>query len=327
MEPDLSTLSDPLERDILPLLPETIRALILGMQRDARRRTEEIRLRAGRPLAVYLDGSEVFLSGHRGAHVVTAQEVFRTLQAASGSSVYAWEDDIRQGFITLRGGHRLGLAGRAVVVDGRIQSIQDVGSVAIRVAREIPGAAKAVLHYVVDVHARRVRSTLLLSPPQCGKTTMLRDLIRSLSCGDLRGTGFRVGLVDERSEVAAAYMGIPQKDVGPRTDVLYGCPKSQGLLLLLRSMAPDVLATDEVGSEEDAKAISEITRAGVAVLATAHGAELGDIAARPSMKSILNVGAFSRCVVLSRRSGPGTVEAIYDLASGRKVQGGDLMRG
>jgi stage III sporulation protein AA len=200
-----------------------------------------------------------------------------------------------------------------VTEGGRIRTLKPVASLNIRIAREVPGAADALLPQLV--RGGRFLSTLLISPPQAGKTTMLRDLVRQLSTGvpRLRLPGLKVGLVDERSEVAGCYLGVPQRDVGPRTDVLDGCPKAEGLMLLIRSLSPQVVAADEVGRPEDAQALMEALHAGVAVLATAHGSCLADVRRRPAMAELLRAGAFERAVLLGRSRGPGTVEAVTDL--------------
>lgn len=283
---------------------------------------EEIRLREGRPLQLVHTGGDAFVTPGGTLTAVPAEayrsghdDLSRTFQLIARGSVYAWEDEIRSGFLTLQGGHRVGLAGRAVTEDGRIRTLKQVSGLNIRIAREVPGCAAALLPRLV--RGGRLLSTLLISPPQAGKTTMLRDLVRLLSTG-VPGVlkGCNVGLVDERSEVAGCFAGVPQRDVGPRTDVLDGCPKAEGTMLLIRAMSPAVVAVDEVGRPADADAIMEALHAGVAVLATAHGYNLEDVQRRPALAGLLGVGAFSRVVVLGRSRGPGTVEQVVELAGG-----------
>jgi stage III sporulation protein AA len=159
-----------------------------------------------------------------------------------------------------------------------------------------------------------VFNTLLISPPQCGKTTLLRDLARQISNGTLhaRMKGMKVGIVDERSELAGCVQGVPQHDVGLRTDVLDACPKAEGMIMMIRSMSPHLLITDEIGRMEDCEAILEAVHAGVHVITTAHGFGLSEVRKRPAIRELFKAGAFSRYIVLSRRLGPGTVEAVYD---------------
>ncbi|MTV49345.1 stage III sporulation protein AA [Heliobacillus mobilis] len=282
--------------------------------------TTEIRLRAGRPLA---------LCGYRGDRLlrtVTDEELLQTIHLIAQCSLYAFEEEFRQGFLTLPGGHRVGLAGRTVLDGGKVKTIHPVSSLNIRIARQFPGAADWLLPQIVPMGRGVFFSTLIVSPPGGGKTTLLRDLVRQISSGrpDLGLAGVTVGLVDERSEIAACYRGSPQNDVGPRTDVLDGCPKSEGLQRMLRSMGPQVLATDEIGRMEDVRAVDEAIHSGVALLATAHGQDLEDIARRPGLAEMLRMNAFQRFVVLSRRRGPGTVEGIFDENRNAVEEGGRL---
>ena len=182
--------------------------------------------------------------------VLADQELIRgILETCSRHSLYAYEREISQGFLTICGGHRVGIAGKAVVEDGHVRTVRDLSSLNIRVAHEVKGCAKNVLPYLMD--GETFLDTLLISPPGAGKTTLLRDLIRELSCGGTWGAGKNVSVVDERSEIAACFGGVAQCDLGPRTDVMDGCPKSEGMLMMLRSMAPQVLAVDEITAPED----------------------------------------------------------------------------
>lgn len=308
------------EREIAPVLAPRLAELVRRAALALPGPLEEIRVREGRPLQLVYPGGDAFIAPDGRltpdpdrAERASRDDLQRTFQLMARGSVYAWEEEVRGGFLTLEGGHRVGLCGRAVTEGGRIRTLKPVASLNIRIAREVPGAADALLPQLV--RGGRFLSTLLISPPQAGKTTMLRDLVRQLSTGvpRLRLPGLKVGLVDERSEVAGCYLGVPQRDVGPRTDVLDGCPKAEGLMLLIRSLSPQVVAADEVGRPEDAQALMEALHAGVAVLATAHGSGLADVRRRPAMAELLRAGAFERAVLLGRSRGPGTVEAVTDL--------------
>ena len=186
------------------------------------------------------------------------------------------------------------------------------------VARQIRGCSDSVLPYLIDRDRGELYPVLILSPPCCGKTTLLRDLVRKISdgCGYMEGK--TVGIVDERSEIAACFQGIAQNDVGMRSDVLDGCPKAQGMMMLIRSMAPQVLAVDEIGGREDLEALRYAAGCGCSLIATAHGTSYQDVEAKPAFRELFRDRLFERILVLSGRRGPGTVEQILD-GRGRDV--------
>lgn len=303
---------------VLPYLAPSLREPVAGAARGLSG-LEEIRLRAGRPVELVAAGVVGFVTGDgrlaAGAEAgrpVGAEEVARTFQLVCQGSVYAWEDELRNGFVTLPGGHRVGVAGRAVVEGGRMRTIRPVGGLNVRIARQVPGAALPLVPRLRRPDGR-LASTILLAPPGAGKTTLLRDLVRLVSGGarPLGLAGAKVAVVDERSEIAGCVAGVPSLDVGPRTDVLDGCPKAEGMMLAVRALSPEVLAVDEIGRAEDVAAIREALRTGVTVLATAHAGSVEEARRRPALGALLGEGAFERAVVLSRRTGPGTVEAVW----------------
>nr|WP_275983781.1 stage III sporulation protein AA [Paenibacillus hamazuiensis] len=309
---------------ILAILPKTIKAIVQNLPIAVKEQLEEIRVRERRPLEIIYRGGYGFVSADSetgsapdAAYRPSREDCASILELITRYSVYTFDEELRRGFITVQGGHRVGLAGRTVLEQGKVKQIKDVTGFNIRIARQAVDAGKMVLPYLIDPGLSSVHPTLIVSPPQQGKTTMLRDLARLISSGSgqdppVHGRGLKVGIVDERSELAASVHGVPTFDVGPRTDVLDGCPKAEGMMMMIRSMSPDVLAVDEIGRPEDAIAIHEAVRAGIRVLATAHGNDLADIRSRPILRELMADGVFSRYVVLSRRRGAGTVEAVYD---------------
>ena len=275
---------------------------------------QEIRLRSGKPLMVLSMGRELFLdqvgrawSAAKQGYVVSKDEVTEALEHLSRYSMYAYEEDVRRGFLTVQGGHRVGLSGRCVIEKERIYGIRDISFLNIRIAHQIRGCAEPILPYVY--RDGQLMNTLIVAPPGCGKTTVLRDLIRLVSDGNALADGQSVAVVDERSELGGCSQGVPQNDLGVRTDVLDGCP-------MIRSMAPSVLAVDELAGEADKRALLTAFGCGVKVLATAHGAHLGDVRKREDIGSLWAEGYFSRCLVLEDQGGPGKLLAVFDREKG-----------
>lgn len=308
-------------KNILNMLAPPVRETLELLPAEIWKQVEEIRLREERPLMLVLAQGDVFV-GPGGttvsvpdeAYQVTGEDMRKTLQMMSNCSIYSLEEELRQGFITLRGGHRVGLTGKAVLERGRIRTLKYIAGINLRLARELLGVADKVMPYVINQKERVPYHTLIVSPPQGGKTTLLRDMIRQLSWGipHLGVRGMKVGVVDERSEIGGSYAGVPQKDLGPRTDVLDGCPKVEGMMMLIRAMSPQVIATDELGREEDVFALEEALHAGVKLLTTVHGYSVESLRRRPIMSRILDRGIFERIVVLGFSLGVGTLEAVLD---------------
>lgn len=267
----------------------------------------EIRLRCGRQVRLRLPQREITLP-----LIWRREQQERQLMLFLQNSVYAYEEQLRQGFVTLAGGHRVGLVGEVWQQDGRVCGFREVSSMNIRLARAVPGAARPFMRHIVA--EGRVLRTLLAAPPAVGKTTLLRDMVRLLGDGAAGLPPLNIGLADERMEIAAVYEGCPQLDVGSRCDVISACPKAQAVMLLLRSMGPQVVVTDEIGSAEDCRALAEALNAGVSVIASAHAATREELLARPWLGDLLRQGFFERVILLRRTAGGIIPARVYDAA-------------
>lgn len=280
--------------DVGRYLPQEVRDEICALNARETAEAREVRLRANKQTMIRLQ------TGSRSLCKMTSVQIKDCTSAMLGHALHARGRELREGFVTLPGGHRAGLCGRAAAGEGLVE----IASVCIRIAREIYGAADALLPLLLN--GNKARSTLLLSPPGRGKTTVLRDAVRQIS-----NMGLQIGLADERSELAACEHGVPQLDVGENTDVMDGCTKAHALHALLRGMSPDVLVADEIGGEEDARAIEQAMRCGVSVFATAHGEDYQD-----AIERLPFVRRFERIVVLK---GMGEVQCVYD-GTGRRLE-------
>lgn len=311
-----------IEREILQFLSPAIRQLLLSLSPVTWQAVQEIRLRLGSPLMLVTGLGDMMIDGQgrvthefAQARMIEIEDMSQTIEMISQSSLYAIEEELRQGYVTLPGGHRVGMVGKTVLSERQIKTMKHISALNIRISRQVIGAANKVMPEIIGAEGKDLYHTLLISPPQCGKTTLLRDMVRQLSNGikDLNFQGIKVGLVDERSEIASCYHGFPQNDVGVRTDVLDGCPKAQGMMMLVRSMSPQVIATDEIGREEDALALEEVLNAGVKIVTTVHGSDLDEVSRRPVMAAILHKQIFERIIILGKSKGVGTIEQIITL--------------
>ena len=304
------------EQDITKLFPAQIRKA-LGQALFDRNKIYEIRLRVNAPLIVIYQGKEYFLTlegeltrEEAKAYHVQTEDLKEMLEYISGYSLYAFEEEIRQGFLTIVGGHRVGIAGKTILDGNKIKSLKYISYINLRLSHQIKGCASPILPYIIK--NRQICHTLIISPPRCGKTTLLRDLIRQVSNGNRYMPGVSVGVVDERSEIAGSYQGIPQNDLGIRTDVLDCCPKAEGMMMLIRSMSPEVVAVDELGDYEDIHAIESVIHCGCKLFATVHGSSIEDIKRKPLLQRLMQEKVFERYIVLYKKDCAGQKKAIYD---------------
>lgn len=259
---------------------------------------EEIRIRVDRPIEITANRTT-----HYVPYIVTMQDAEQLLEKLGNHSFYTLDEELKRGYITIRGGHRVGLAGRVILENGRVKGIRDVSSFNIRIAREKIGVADPFIPLLYDT---RWHHTMIIGPPQSGKTTFLRDLARIISSGDKRRNipPYKVGIVDERSEIAGCVKGVPQLTFGTRIDVLDACPKAEGMMMLIRSMSPDVLVVDEIGRKEDTEAILEAVHAGIRLIMTTHGETTEELKQRPTLRPIFEQNIFTRFIELSRKNSP-----------------------
>ncbi|WP_110943134.1 stage III sporulation protein AA [Inediibacterium massiliense] len=311
--------SNGLKKEILESLPIQLREIFIRLPSNYIKDMEEIRLRNGKPLMFFAKNQDFFISKDgkiikdpSQSYMITKEDIHKAYELITDYSVYALEEEIKNGFVTLKGGHRVGICGTSVLNNNQIKTIKDISGLNIRISKQKIGISDHIMSYLLDQET--FYNTLIVSPPQCGKTTLLRDIIRNLSNGipSLNFRGFKIGVVDERSEICGVYQGTAQNDIGIRTDILNACPKAQGMMMLIRSMSPQVIATDEIGKKEDIEALEEALHAGIKLITTVHGKSIEEIEKRENLNHLLSQGTFERIIILSNHPKVGTIKMIID---------------
>lgn len=302
------------EQAVSSLSPR-LRALLMDIPESAKLTVFEVRLRVGQPIMLicadrtwFVDERSQLLNLPKKPYIITQNDLADSVVSMCSHSVHSHQHEFQHGFISLRGGHRAGICGTAVLSDGKISTVRDITSVNLRVAREVAGAADTLMQMIFS---GGVCGTLIVGSPSSGKTTVLRDLARQLASGKT-GRFIKVAVIDERGELGAVYDGVPQNDLGYSSDILSGYPKAEGIITAVRTLSPQVIVCDEIGDGSEAAGIVEGLNAGVKIIATAHAGSISELLRRPQIMRLLESGAFERIVRLSSAQNPGKVRQIVE---------------
>ena len=268
---------------------------VIHQNEELEKKLVEIRIRCNKPIILKIRRSDIPID-----YIVEQTEILQTLEKLCENSIYAYKKQLCEGFLTVKGGHRVGITGTVVSEDNEIINIKYISSLNFRIARQILGCSNNVIDKIIDLENKTIFNTLIVSPPGKGKTTLLRDIIRVISNGipEIEFSGQTCGVVDERGEIAASYKGVPQNDIGIRTDIIENVNKAKGMKILIRSMAPQVIACDEIGSKEDVQAIKEAMISGVKGIFTIHGKDMNDIKRNKEINELIENKQIEKIIFL-----------------------------
>ncbi len=270
---------------------------------------EEIRIRVKRPIILKFNKKEKIIK-----YMITIEEILKILQLVCENSIYSYQHQIAEGFVTIRGGHRVGISGSCVIQNGRVININYINSLNFRIARQISGASKEILQYILNIEKNNVKNTLIVSSPGVGKTTILKDISKQISSGikELNFKGLNTGIVDERGEIAALYKGVPQNDIGTKVDVIDNVSKGVGMKMLVRSMTPQVIIADEIGTPDDVAAINYAICSGCSGVFSAHGECFEDLYLNSFIKDLI-IGHVFEIIIFLDSKVKGNIKEIYEL--------------
>lgn len=295
---------------VLQYFPRSVREQILmRINEQLAQYVEEIRIRNNKPIVLKIAQEQMIIN-----YIIQKQEIEELFHRICENSIYSYQKQISEGYITIRGGHRIGITGSAVIENDKVINLNYISSLNIRIAREKKDSSREIIQEIINFRENTIYNTLIVSPPGGGKTTLLRDIIRKISNG-IEEINFRpkvVGVVDERGEIAAMYKGVAQNDIGIMTDVINNIDKARGMKSLIRSMAPQIIACDEIGNKQDIEAINIAICAGIKGIFTAHGSSIEEIKKNQEIQGLLQQNIIERIILLDKNR-KGKVEKIYKL--------------
>ncbi len=301
----------------ISVLPLEIYEVLSKIPEDLSFKITAVRIRVDKPVVLEAGASQYFVT--RYGQIITINrcdtlslnrdEVCDCYLSVCEYSIHSYSDDIKKGFITVNGGHRVGICGSAVMKNGEISTVIDITSLSIRIARQIVGIGDSFVQRVFD---SGLCSTLIIGEPSSGKTTLLRDVTRILGSGKFTQCK-SVSVIDERGEIAGVFSGRILNDLGIKSDVLDGYPKPQGIEIATRTLSPDIIVCDELGCQQEITAITNAVNCGVKFIASCHAKNIDELLNKDTIKKLLKSGVFDKIVVLGSKENPGLIEKVIEV--------------